>query len=74
VGAARLAIEGISAAMQRSSSRSLGADETERLFEQIARLKSEGIGGGHEEKTTGVICPRGRAGSTHRLTHFRFGR
>jgi len=61
VGAARLAIEGISAAMQRSSSRSLGADETERLFEQIARLKSEGIGGGHErENDRGNLPPRAR--------------
>jgi hypothetical protein len=31
----------------------LGVDETERLFEQIARVKSEGVGGGHEEKKAG---------------------
>jgi hypothetical protein len=50
---AQLATEGISAAMQQSSSWSLGVDETERLFEQIARAKSEGVGGGHEEKKAG---------------------
>ena len=50
---AQLATEGISAAMQQSSSWSLGVDETERLFEQIARVKSEGVGGGHEEKKAG---------------------
>jgi hypothetical protein len=49
----QLATEGISAAMQQSSSWSLGVDETERLFEQIARVKSEGVGGGHEEKKAG---------------------